>query len=290
MNTLSTRKELRLLRNKDNNLNEKQCKALIKNYKKYINGKISEINHPKTRHQIKNPSKIKVLYNNCINKYEISTSMSPISISKLTKFMSKKSKSLSKSSSKSSDLLKYEKYINIKGDDDIRDILYLPNITTFKSHRNLIRRLFSVPISVKKGIIVLKEHLNDPNNHEDYAISYREYVWEISKLIAIYDPFINKSVYKKYIENYFIINNNYNIEIFIDYCIKVYISAIFEDTRNLNMGNFTYEDNYRRVTTTNGFYARLSQCKYEYYALYYVNETIISCLYNARINETVNNY
>ncbi len=156
MNTLSAQKELRLLRNKDNNLNEKQCKALIKNYKKYMNGKISEINHPKTRHQIKNPSKIKVLYNNCINKYEISTSMSPISISKLTKFMSKKSKSLSKSSSKSSDLLKYEKYINIKGDDDIRDILYLPNITTFKSHRNLIRRLFSVPISVKKGIIVLK--------------------------------------------------------------------------------------------------------------------------------------
>ena len=40
------------------------------------------------------------------------------------------------------------------------------------------------------------------------------------------------------------------------------------------MGNFTYEDNYRRVTTTNGFYARLSQCKYEYYALYYVNETM----------------
>mgnify|MGYP000102789357 CR=1 FL=1 len=36
----------------------------------------------------------------------------------------------------------------------------MPNITTFKSHRNLIRRLFSVPISVKKGIIVLKEHLN----------------------------------------------------------------------------------------------------------------------------------
>ena len=58
MNTLSTQKELRLLRNKDNNLNEKQCKALIKNYKKYMNGKISEINHPKTRHQIKNPSKI----------------------------------------------------------------------------------------------------------------------------------------------------------------------------------------------------------------------------------------
>lgn len=280
MATILSTRETRIARDKTNILNEKQCKTFIKDYRDYINGKISQFKHPKTRAQIKEAAKVKYLYNKCAEKYEIGSSMKSVSVSKLKKMMSKKtktlqqSKSLSKSSSKSSDLLKYEKYISIKGDDDIRDILYLPNITTFKSHRNLIRRLFSVPISVKKGIIVLKEHLNDPNNHEDYAISYREYVWEISKLIAIYDPFINKSVYTKYIENYFDINKNNNVHIFIEYCIKVYISAIFEDTRNLNMGNFTYEDNYRRVTTTNGFYARLSQCKYEYYALYYVNETM----------------
>jgi hypothetical protein len=61
-----------------------------------------------------------------------------------------------------------------------------------------------------------------------------------------------------------------------DYCQKVYISAIFQDTRNINMGHMIYDENYRAVSTPNGFFARLSQNRYFYYALYYIHDIFMS--------------
>jgi len=291
MTSILSVKEKQIARDKANILNEKQCKRLQKDYRNYINGKISQIKHPKTRAPIKEAVKVKYLYNKCAEKYEMGSSITQSSMSKLTNMMSKKPKTTSLTASvtsvasvtsptspKSNDYLSYESDINIEGDADIRDILDMP-METFKNNRLLVKKLFKTPISEKKGLEILRMHLNDPNNHADYAISYREYVEEIVKYIPIYDPFMKKKDLKLYILNYF----NPNIQIsrermmfFIEYCQKVYTTAIFQDTRNMNLGNFTYDYNYRPVSTAAGFLARLSQSKYIYYALYFVNKMLLN--------------
>lgn len=288
MTSILSFKEKQITRDKANILNEKQCKRLQKDYRNYINGKISQIKHPKTRAPIKEAAKVKYLYNKCAEKYEMGSSITQSSMSKLTNMMSKKPKTTSLTASvasvtsptslKSNDYLSYESDINIEGDADIRDILDMP-IETFKNNRLLVKKLFKTPISEKKGLEILKRHLNDPNNHADYAISYREYVEEIVKYIPIYDPFMKKKDLKLYILNYFNPNIQFSRErmmFFIEYCQKVYTTAIFQDTRNMNLGNFTYDYNYRPVSTAAGFLARLSQSKYIYYALYFVNKMLLN--------------
>ena len=280
MASISSVRETRITRDKANILNEKQCKILQKDYRDYMNGKISQIKHPKTRAPIKEAAKVKYLYNKCAEKYEIGTSITQSSVSKLTKMMSKNPKSTKSASSspKSKDFLSYENDINIEGNADIRDILDMP-IETFKNNRLLVKKLFKIPISEKKGLEILKMHLNDPNNHADYVISYREYVREIAKYLPIYDPFMKKRDLKLYILDYFNPNAQFSRDrmiFFIEYCQKVYTSAIFQDTRNMNLGHFIYDDNYRAVTTAAGFLARLSQSKYSYYALYFINKILLN--------------
>jgi hypothetical protein len=289
MTSISSAREKRIMRDKANILNEKQCKTLRNDYRDYINGKISQIKHPKTRATIKEAAKVKYLYNKCVEKYEIGTSIKSSSMSKLTKMMSKKPKTSTthavkassrsaSSSSKSKDFLSYENDINIEGDADISDILDMP-IETFKNNRLLVKKLIKTPISEKKGLEILRAHLNDPNNHADYVISYREYVIEIKKYLPIYDPFMKKKDLKIYILDYFNPNVQFSRDrmiYFIEYCQKVYTSAIFQDTRNMNMGHFIYDDNYRAVSTPSGFLARLSQSRYSYYALYFINKILLN--------------
>ena len=289
MTSISSARETQITRDKTNILNEKQCKTLRKDYRDYINGKISQIKHPKTRAPIKEAAKVKYLYNKCAEKYEIGTSIKSSSMSKLTKMMRKKPKTSTtktlnassrsaSSSPKSKDFLSYENDINIEDNADIRDILNMP-IETFKNNRLLVKKLFKTPISEKKGLEILKRHLNDPNNHVDYAISYREYVREIAKYLPIYDPFMKKRDLKLYILDYFNPNVQFSRDrmiYFVEYCQKVYTSAIFQDTRNMNLGHFIYDDNYRAVTTAAGFLARLSQSKYSYYALYFINKILLN--------------
>jgi hypothetical protein len=253
----------------------------MKDYKDYIDGKISQIKHPKTRSPINEAAKIKYLYNKCAEKYEKGSPMSAVSMSKLSKMMSKNQKTTSTSASASSnsrDFASYEKDINISGNADIKDILEFPD-ETYKNNRLLVKKLFTKPISEKKGLEILRAHLNDPNNHTDYAMNYREYVKEILKYMPIYDPFMKKKDFKIFIFKYFNPNvsiSRNRVEYYMEYCHKVYISALFQDTRNLNMGNFVYDDNYRAVSTASGFLARLSQHKYFYYALYFISKILIN--------------
>ena len=281
MATISTTRETRITKDKANILNMKQCNTFIKDYRDYINGKISQIKHPKTNKIIREAAKVKYLYNKCIEKYDIKTSMSPASISKLTK-LSKLSSKLSSTDkkTKTSKSIDYEKEINILNNIDIRDILNLPN-GTFKDNRALIKSLFKVPISEKRGFEVLKKYLNDPNNNSKHAISYREYVSEIVKLIPIYDPFMKKKDFRIYVFKKFNPIKEVNREAifaFIEYCQKLYLSAIIQDSRNLNLGNFIYNENYRGVTTTSGFYTRLVENKYIYYSFYYCSKIILERL------------
>lgn len=279
MASISSARETRITRDKANILNEKQCKTFMKDYKDYIDGKISQIKHPKTRSPINEVAKIKYLYNKCAEKYQNGSPMSAASMSKLSKMMSKNPKTTSVSaSSNSRDFASYEKDINISGNADIKDILEFPD-ETYKNNRLLVKKLFTKPISEKKGLEILRAHLNDPNNHTDYAMNYREYVREIVKYIPIYDPFMKKKDFKIFIFKYFnpdVSISRIRIEYFMEYCQKVYISALFQDTRNLNMGNFVYDDNYRAVSTAAGFFARLSQHKYVYYALYFISKILLN--------------
>jgi hypothetical protein len=71
----------------------------MKDYKDYIDGKISQIKHPKTRSPINEAAKIKYLYNKCAEKYEKGSPMSAVSMSKLSKMMSKNQKTTSASAS-----------------------------------------------------------------------------------------------------------------------------------------------------------------------------------------------
>lgn len=277
MEGISSAKEMRIKKNRANILNEKQCKAYIKDCRDYIEGKISQIKHPNTRAPIKDVATVKYLYNKCSEKYELGNSMPSSSISKITKMMNE-TKTSNSTSPKSREFESYENDIYIKSNDDILDILNFP-INTFKNNRVIIKRLFVNNISDKKGLAVLKEHLNDPNNNSDYGMSYREYIKEIAKYIPIYNPFMDKRNLTKYILEYYNPNNELgrNRLLFLtDYCQKVYISAIFQDTRNINMGHMIYDENYRAVSTPNGFFARLSQNRYFYYALYYIHDIFMS--------------
>lgn len=277
MEGISSAKEMRIKKNRANILNEKQCKAYIKDCRDYIEGKISQIKHPNTRAPIKDVATVKYLYNKCSEKYELGNSMPSSSISKITKMINE-TKTSNSTSPKSREFESYENDIYIKSNDDILDILNFP-INTFKNNRVIIKRLFVNNISDKKGLAVLKEHLNDPNNNSDYGMSYREYIKEIAKYIPIYNPFMDKRNLTKYILEYYNPNNELgrNRLLFLtDYCQKVYISAIFQDTRNINMGHMIYDENYRAVSTPNGFFARLSQNRYFYYALYYIHDIFMS--------------
>jgi hypothetical protein len=71
MATISTTRETRITKDKANILNMKQCNTFIKDYKDYINGKISQIKHPKTNKIIREAAKVKYLYNKCVEKYDI---------------------------------------------------------------------------------------------------------------------------------------------------------------------------------------------------------------------------
>ena len=277
MEGISSAKEMRIKKNRANILNEKQCKAYIKDCRDYIEGKISQIKHPNTRVPIKDVATVKYLYNKCSEKYELGNSIASSSISKITKMMNE-TKTSNSTSPKSREFESYENDIYIKSNDDILDILNFP-INTFKNNRVIIKRLFVNNISDKKGLAVLKEHLNDPNNNSDYGMSYREYIKEIAKYIPIYNPFMDKRNLTKYILEYYNPDNELgrNRLLFLtDYCQKVYISAIFQDTRNINMGHMIYDENYRAVSTPNGFFARLSQNRYFYYALYYIHDIFMS--------------
>ncbi len=275
MATISSTRKSSITMDKANILNEKQCKKIILDYENYINGKISQIKHPKTNKIIRDAAKLKYLYNKCVEKYDIKTSMSPASVSKLTKLGFKSFSSDKKT--KNSKSIDYEKEIRVLTNIDIRDILNLPN-ETYKNNRALIKSIFKVPISEKKGLEVLKRYLNDPNNNSSDIMMYREYVSEIVKLIPIYDPFMKRKDLKIYLFQYF----NPNIETsrermyyFIEYCQKLHFSAIVQDSRNMNMGNLVYNDNYTAVTTASGFYARLERNKYTYYSFYYCSKIIL---------------
>jgi hypothetical protein len=266
MNTLD-KKMSQVIKDRTNILNKHQCVAFIKDYKDLINGKISGIKHPKTRKIIKNATQIKYVYDKCVEMFNIKSSVSSANLSKITK-MAKLS------SSSSTDLsIDYEKEIKTLNENDIEQIINIP-IESHSYNRALIKSFFKVPISYKKGMQILKNYLNNPNNKRPDVNEYRLYVVQIASMIPKFNPFINRGEFTEMIMKAFSEYNKDKIMLFSDLCQKEFISAIFQDTRRLNMGAFTNHENYTAATESN-FVKRLSQNKHYYFSLYYISRLVL---------------
>lgn len=261
-----TSKMSHVIKDKTNILNKNQCVTFIKDYNDLINGKISAVKHPKTRKIIKNASQIKYIYDKCVEMFNIKSSSSA-NLSKITK-MAKLS-----SGSKSDLSIDYEKEIKILSENDIEQIINLP-IETHSYNRLIIKSFFKVPISYNKGLKVLKNFLNNPNNKRQDINQYRLYIAQLSSMIPKFDPFINRGEFTKMIINAFGTHNKNKIMLFSDLCQKEFISAIFDDTRKLNMGNFTNNENYT-TAPGNNLIRRLAQNKYYYFTLYYICRLVL---------------
>lgn len=247
-----------------NNLNNNQCLSFIKDYNSYIKGKLSQIRHPKTQKIIKNKAKIQYIYETCLEKYDIKSSAS-MRTSRVSK--------LSKSSSSESNKIDYEKEIIIENYKDIDNVIIMP-METNKFNRLLIKKLFKVPINENKALKILQKHLENPNNKKYYAVYYRNCLENINMMIPKYNPFMNRLKFTLYSNKFFGANKRNYILNFVNLCEKEFISAIFQDTRNLNMGNFTNNENYTAANSESGFILRLKKHKYYYYALYFIAKLI----------------
>jgi hypothetical protein len=250
-----------IMKDKTNILNKKQCSAFIKDYKELMNGRISEIKHPKTRKIIKNAAQIKFIYNKCKEMYT-SRSSSSGDISKITKMAKLSYPSNTKV------FIDYEKELKPLSKTDIEQIINIP-IESHSYNRALIKSFFNVPISYEKGMEVLKKYLNNPNNKKKDINEYRMYVAQIASMIPKFDPFSNRGNFVENNMKMFRENNKEKLMLFSDLCEKEFISAIFQDSRKLNMGNFTNNENYTSASIHNLIH-RLSTNRHYYFSLYYI--------------------
>jgi hypothetical protein len=252
--------------NKTNILNKNQCSTFIKRYKDLINGRISEIKHPKTRKIIKNASQIKFIYNKCKEMYtNSSSSLYSADISKISKS--------ARLFSITNVAIDYEKEIKTLNQKEIEQIISIP-VESHSCNRKLIKSLFNVPISYEKGLKVLKKYLNNPNNKKKDINEYRIYVAQIASMIPKYDPFMDRGNFTDSNIKMFSVNNKTKILLFSDLCEKEFISAIFQDSRKLNMGNFKNNENYT-TANKNNINMRLSQNRHYYFSLYYIARLVI---------------
>ena len=250
-----------IMKDKTNILNKKQCSTFIKDYNDLMNGRNSEIKHPKTRKIIKNAAQIKFIYNKCKEMYT-SRSSSSGDISKIAKMAKLSSPSNKKK------VIDYEKELKPLTQLDIEQIINI-SIETHSYNRALIKSLFNVPIKYEKGIEILKKYLNNPNNKKYDVNEYRLYVEQIASMIPNFDPFANRGDTTTRNIKIFTENNKEKLMLFSDLCEKEFISAIFEDSRNLNMGNFTNNENYTSANKNN-IVRRLLKNRHYYFSLYYI--------------------
>jgi len=252
-----------ITKNKTNLLNKNQCSRFIKDYNDLMSGKISEIKHPKTHKIIKNAAQIKFIYDKCKEMYTSKSSLSSsANISKITKMAKLSSPSNTKV------VIDYEKEIKTLSQSDIEQIINI-SIETHSYNRRFIKSLFNVPIKYEKGIEILKKYLNNPNNKKYDVNEYRLYIEQISSMIPNFNPFRNRKDTISFNIKIFTENNREKLLLFSDLCEKEFISAIFEDSRKINMGNFINNENYT-AANINNMSRRLLKNRHYYFSLYYI--------------------
>ena len=150
-------------KDKNNNLNDTQCLAFIKDYKEYKKGKILNINNPRTGKLLNNEERIKFIYEKCKKKLDIDTSSS-------------------NSSSSSSE----DNEIILDTFEKVQSIVYIP-FNTPTQNKDLIASLFSKPINVEKAYNKLNAYLNNnrpPRGQNIYIDSYHDILLEFNLIIS----------------------------------------------------------------------------------------------------------
>ena len=124
-------------KDKNNNLNDTQCLAFIKDYKEYKKGKMLNINNPRTGKLLNNEERIKFIYEKCKKKLGIDTSSS----------------NSSSSSSKDNEII-------LDTFEKVQSIVYIP-FNTPTQNKDLIASLFSRPINLENAYNKLNAYLNN---------------------------------------------------------------------------------------------------------------------------------
>lgn len=152
-------------KDKNNNLNAKECDTFVKNYKDFTKGAISKITNPKTNKPLNDDDRIKYIYDKCKQKLGIRDSNSS------------KSKSKSKSSESEDNEIILDSY------EKVKDIIYIP-FHTLRKNKQLIASLFTKPIAYGLGLVKLREYLyNTTKSHNIYVKSYNKILVEINDII-----------------------------------------------------------------------------------------------------------
>ena len=150
-------------KDKNNNLNDTQCLAFIKDYKEYKKGKMLNINNPRTGKLLNNEERIKFIYEKCKKKLDIDTSSS----------------NSSSSSSKDNEII-------LDTFEKVQSIVYIP-FNTPTQNKDLIASLFSKPINLENAYNKLNAYLNNnrpPRGQNIYIDSYHDILPEFNLIIS----------------------------------------------------------------------------------------------------------
>lgn len=150
-------------KDKNNNLNDTQCLAFIKDYKEYKKGKMLNINNPRTGKLLNNEERIKFIYEKCKKKLGIDTSSS----------------NSSSSSSKDNEII-------LDTFEKVQSIVYIP-FNTPTQNKDLIASLFSKPINLENAYNKLNAYLNNnrpPRGQNIYIDSYHDILQEFNLIIS----------------------------------------------------------------------------------------------------------
>jgi hypothetical protein len=154
-------------KDKNNILSDKQCEIFIKNYKEYNKGETLNIINPKTNKPLNDKERIKYIYDKCKKKLGLD-SKSP---------KSPESPEYPKSSSSDNEII-------LDSYNKVQDIIYIP-LNSIGKNKALISSLFSKSISYEKGLMKLKDFLNNQHNLQNiYVNSYHRILIEINNIFA----------------------------------------------------------------------------------------------------------
>ena len=157
-------------KDKNNNLNEKDCIEFIELYNN-SQGNITNILNPKTKKKISDMKRIRFIYEKCLNKVDKSNVVKVNTPDVYNEMLSNITLS---------DLLKII-------EDPLLNSNYISKITT---------KIFGN--NNKDNIIKLKEYLDRTDN--ETLIKYKDCISEINKYIKGFDPFMGNTKFKKYVE------------------------------------------------------------------------------------------
>ena len=213
-------------KDKDNKLNDEECKIFLIYYEKFIKGDIDEISNPKTKSVIKNFAKIEDIAKKCKQKLALSES---------DRSSNSDIDSLSLSPK---DMKNYYKYIKNLDENDILTILNLCEKNQSERINN-IKPFFTKRISNNNLLKILESYIYDDSiNHNYYYIKMlKNIIKNIKKYIPSFSPFMDSITYSELIQDTFVSTNHINI-------------SFEKDNQNERISNMKVQNSLNILTNT----------------------------------------